>query len=160
MFQIDEDEIFYVDLQSKQVRWRLPQFGEAASFEAAGALQDIGVLKYNLEQYEKMSNFTKAKSVFLGDVHVFTEKPPLLGHPVTLICLANKFFPPVIKMSWFRNGEPVTDGVSETDYYPALDGSFSKFLYLVTLPKEGDMYSCSVEHDGLSINPTNRFWCK
>ncbi|XP_075115992.1 mamu class II histocompatibility antigen, DR alpha chain-like [Leptodactylus fuscus] len=160
MFQVDDDEIFYVDLSSKDVRWKLPQFGEMASFEGAGALQDIGVLKHNLAIYEKRSNYTIAKSVVQEDIRVFTEKPFLLGQPVTLICLATKFFPPVIKMSWLKNNEPVTDGVTETDYYPALDGSFSKFLYLADLPKEGDVYTCSVEHDGLPKNPTNRIWSK
>ncbi|XP_075692622.1 HLA class II histocompatibility antigen, DR alpha chain-like [Rhinoderma darwinii] len=158
MFQFDKDEIFHVDLQQKETRWRLPQFGELAGFEASGALQNIGVLKFNLDIYEKRSNYTKAKSVARDDIHVFTEKPLVLGQPVTLVCLATQFFPPVIKMSWLINNQPVTDGVSETDYYPAQDGSFSMFLYLATLPKEGDVYTCSVEHAGLSINPTNKFW--
>ncbi|XP_069800273.1 H-2 class II histocompatibility antigen, A-Q alpha chain-like [Dendropsophus ebraccatus] len=157
-FQFDDDEIFNVDIEHKETRWRLPQFGQLASFVAAGALQDINILKVNLGKFEKMSNYTKAKSVFQGDIHVFAEKPLVLGEPNSLICLANHFFPPVIKMRWLRNNQPVTDGVSETDYYTNEDIFFSKFLYLVTIPSEGDVYACSVEHDGLSINPTNKLW--
>ncbi|XP_075116000.1 rano class II histocompatibility antigen, B alpha chain-like isoform X2 [Leptodactylus fuscus] len=159
-FRIDDDEIFNIDLENKEVRWKLPQFGGLSSYDTTIALQNIDVLKYNLDIYEKRSNYTKAKSVFQEDIRVFTEKPFLLGQPVTLICLATKFFPPVIKMSWLKNNEPVTDGVTETDYYPAPDGSFSKFIYLADLPKEGDVYTCSVEHDGLPKNPTNRPWSK
>ncbi|XP_044161238.1 HLA class II histocompatibility antigen, DR alpha chain-like [Bufo gargarizans] len=158
MFQFDGDEIFHVDLQRKETKWRLPQFGEVASFDTAGALQNIGILKYNLDICEKMSNYTKAKSVARDDIHIYTEKPLVLGEPVTLVCLATQFFPPVIKMSWLKNNEPVTVGVTETVYYPASDGSFSKFLYLATVPQKGDVYTCSVEHDGLSVNPTNKFW--
>ncbi|XP_073498046.1 H-2 class II histocompatibility antigen, A-U alpha chain-like [Phyllobates terribilis] len=157
-FQFDDDELFNVDLGRKETRWKLPEFAHVASFDAAGALQNIGVLKHNIEIYKQRSNFTKAKSVILEDISIFTEKPLVLGQPVTLVCLATQFFPPVINMRWLKNNEPVKDGVSETDYYPALDGSFSKFLYLATLPQEGDVFTCSVQHDGLSINPTNRFW--
>nr|AMD82114.1 MHC class II alpha chain [Rhinella marina] len=158
MFQFDGDGIFHVDLQRKETKWRLQQFGEVASFEAAGALQKIGILKFNLDIYEKRSNYTKAKSVARDDIQVFTVKPLVLGEPASLICLATQFFPPVIKMSWLKNNEPVTVGVTETVYYPAPDGSFSKFLYLATVPQKGDVYTCSVEHDGLSKNPTNKFW--
>ncbi|XP_018413622.1 PREDICTED: H-2 class II histocompatibility antigen, A-Q alpha chain-like [Nanorana parkeri] len=154
MFQFDKDEIFYVDLDKKETRWRLPQFGEVASFEAAGALQNIGVLKYNLDIYKQRSNFTKAKSV-APEIHVFPEDPVIGGEPNVLICLGSKFFPPVLKMSWMKNSRPVTDGVFETDFYPAPDGSFSKFLYLTMVPREGEVYTCSVEHAGQT---TNKFW--
>ncbi|XP_077340786.1 RLA class II histocompatibility antigen, DP alpha-1 chain-like [Lithobates pipiens] len=154
MFQFDKDEIFYVDMDKKQTMWRLPEFGEVASFEAAGALQNTAVLKYNLDIYKQRSNFTEAKSV-PPEVHVFPEDPVILGAPNILICLGTKFFPPVIKMSWQKNSVPVTEGVSETDFYPAPDGSFSKFLYLSTIPLEGEVYTCSLEHAGKT---KNTFW--
>nr|AMD82131.1 MHC class II alpha chain [Rhinella marina] len=160
MFQLDGDEMFHVDLQTKETRWKLPEFGRISTFDTAGALQNIGILKFNLDIYEKRSNYTKAKSVARDDIQVFTEMPVVLGEPVTLVCLATQFFPPVIKMSWLKNNEPVTVGVTETVYYPAPDGSFSKFLYFAIIPQKGDVYTCSVEHDGLSMNPTNKFWCK
>ncbi|CAI9532092.1 unnamed protein product, partial [Staurois parvus] len=159
MFQFDKDEIFYVDMDKKQTMWRLPQFGEVASFEAAGALQNIAVLKFNLDIYKKRSNFSEAKNV-APELHVFPENPVIVGEPNILICMGTKFFPPVIKMSWHKDNHLVTEGVSETDFYPAPDGSFSKFLYLTTIPREGEVYTCSVEHAGQSTNPTNKFWCK
>ncbi|XP_075042571.1 RLA class II histocompatibility antigen, DP alpha-1 chain-like [Mixophyes fleayi] len=155
MFQIDQDEIFHVDLEEKQTRWRLPEFGD--SFDAAGALQEIALLKHNLEVARNRSNNAKATNV-APEMYVFTKEPVVLGEPSTLICLTAKFFPPVMKMSWLKNNQPVTDGVSETDFYPAPDGSFSIFLYVVLIPKQGDVYTCSVEHAGLSVNPTNKFW--
>lgn len=157
MFQFDKDEIFYVDLDKKQTMWRLPEFGELSSFEAAAALQNTAVLKHNLDIYKQRSNFTKAKSV-PPELHVFPEDPVIVGEPNVLICMATKFFPPVIKMSWQKDNHPLSDGVSETDFYPAPDGSFSKFLYLSTIPQKGEVYTCSVEHAGQSTNPTNKFW--
>lgn len=157
MFQFDTDEIFNVDLAHRETRWRLPQFGQLASFEAAGALQNIAVLKNNLDVFKQWSNFSKALNV-APNILAYSKDPVILGEPNELICVARKFFPPVIKMSWLKDNQPVTDGVSETDFYPAPDGSFSKFLYLATIPREGEVYTCSVEHAGLSTNPTNVFW--
>ncbi|XP_053329276.1 RLA class II histocompatibility antigen, DP alpha-1 chain-like [Spea bombifrons] len=157
MFQFDEDEIFYVDLDKKETKWRLPQFGETATFEAAGALQNIGIMKHNLNIMMKRSNMTAARNV-APDIHLFPENPVVFEVPNTLICLASKFFPPVVKMSWMKNNQPVTDGVSETDFYPTPDGSFRKFLYLGFVPKQDDIYTCSVEHAGQPTNPTNQFW--
>nr|DBA20459.1 TPA: hypothetical protein GDO54_017236 [Pyxicephalus adspersus] len=157
MFQFDKDEIFYVDLDQKKTEWRLPQFGQVASFEAAGALQNIAVLQNNLGIYERRSNFSKANNV-APNLFVHSEKPVVVGEPNVLICVARQFFPPVIKMSWMKDNHPVTGGVSETDFYPAPDGSFSKFLYLAIIPREGELYTCSVEHAGQTINPTNKFW--
>ncbi|XP_018413607.1 PREDICTED: rano class II histocompatibility antigen, B alpha chain-like [Nanorana parkeri] len=60
MFQFDKDENFYVDLDKKETRRRLPQFGEISSFEAAGALQNTAMLKNNLEVLKQWSNSSKA----------------------------------------------------------------------------------------------------
>ncbi|XP_075042572.1 RLA class II histocompatibility antigen, DP alpha-1 chain-like [Mixophyes fleayi] len=157
MFQMDEDELFYVDFEEKQTRWRLPEFGEMTGIDTAATLGAMTLLKNNLEVLKKWSNNTKATYV-APEINVFTEEPVNLGEPSTLICLTTKFFPPVMKMSWLKNNHPVTVGVSETDFYPAPDGSFSKFLYVVLIPKQGDVYTCSVEHAGLSVNPTNKLW--
>ncbi|KAM9326769.1 H-2 class II histocompatibility antigen, A-Q alpha chain-like [Gastrophryne carolinensis] len=157
MFQFDTEEIFNVDVKKKTVSWRLPEFGQLASFEASQALPNINVDKYNLDIWIKRSNYSKANNVAPA-LQVYSEEPVIVGAPSMLICWATKFFPPVIKMSWLKNNEPETAGVTETDFYPAPDGSFSKFLYLATVPKEGDVYTCSVEHAGFPTNPTNKFW--
>lgn len=156
-FQFDDDEIFNVDFDKRETRWRLPQFGELASYDTAGALQNKAVMAQNLQIDMKQSNYTAAKPV-TPIIHVYTEEPVVLNEPNKLICFVKQIFPPVIKMSWLKNNEPVTDGVSDTDFYVASDWSYYKFLYLATIPKEGDVYTCSVEHAGLPINPTNKFW--
>ncbi|XP_035759638.1 mamu class II histocompatibility antigen, DR alpha chain-like, partial [Egretta garzetta] len=60
MFDFDGDEMFHVDLQKTETVWRLPEFGEFATFEAQGALQNIAAEKHNLEIMMKNSNRSQA----------------------------------------------------------------------------------------------------
>ncbi|EMP39526.1 Mamu class II histocompatibility antigen, DR alpha chain [Chelonia mydas] len=60
-------------------------------------------------------------------------------------------------MTWLKNGQEVTGGVSETDFYPRQDNSFRKFSYLPFLPSQGDFYDCQVEHWGLP-EPFTKHW--
>uniref|UniRef100_A0A8C3S501 Ig-like domain-containing protein n=1 Tax=Chelydra serpentina TaxID=8475 RepID=A0A8C3S501_CHESE len=149
MFEFDQDEIFHVDLGKKETVWRLPEFGKFASFEAQGGLANIAVEKQNLENLIQRSNHTRAKNV-PPEVTVFPEDPVELGEPNVLICFADKFFPPALSVTWLKNGEEVTGGVYETDFYPRQDNSFRKFSYLPFLPSQGDFYDCRVEHEGLA----------
>ncbi|XP_078497715.1 mamu class II histocompatibility antigen, DR alpha chain-like [Lissotriton helveticus] len=156
MFQIDYDEIFYVHSPSKEVVWRLPDFETFASYDSQGALAGLSAQKANLEIMMKMLNRTRATND-PPDVMVFTENPMELGEPNVLICFMNKFFPPVIKATWLKNGERMFEGVGETDFYPNDDFSFRKFLYLTFIPREGDEYACSVDHWGQQ-GTVNKLW--
>uniref|UniRef100_A0A8C3P8Q9 Ig-like domain-containing protein n=1 Tax=Chrysemys picta bellii TaxID=8478 RepID=A0A8C3P8Q9_CHRPI len=91
------------------------------------------------------------------EVTVFPEDPVELGEPNVLICFVDKFSPPVLRMTWLKNGQEVTEGVSETDFYPHQDNSFRKFSYLPFLPSQGDFYNCRVEHWGL-LEPFTKHW--
>ncbi|XP_030403279.1 HLA class II histocompatibility antigen, DR alpha chain-like isoform X4 [Gopherus evgoodei] len=156
MQEFDQDEILYVDLERKETVWRLPNFGKFASFEAQGALSNIAVDKHNLEILIKRSNWTRAENV-PPEVTVFSEEPVELGEPNVLICFADKFSPPVLSVTWLKNGQEVTGGVYETDFYPRQDNSFRKFSYLPFLPSQGDFYDCRVEHEGLP-KPFTKHW--
>ncbi|XP_074990714.1 HLA class II histocompatibility antigen, DR alpha chain-like [Calonectris borealis] len=148
MFDFDGDEIFHVDLQKTETIWRLPEFGNFATFEAQGALQNIDVLKQNLDIMIKRSNNSQA-TIVPPEVTVFSEDPVELGDPNVLICYVDKFWPSVISIKWLRNGQEVTDGVLETVFYRGQDNTFRKFSYLPFVPIRGDYYDCHVEHEGL-----------
>ncbi|CAM5159681.1 unnamed protein product [Eretmochelys imbricata] len=135
MFEFDQDEIFHVDLERKETVWRLPDFGKFTSFEAQGALGNIAVLKKNMEIMIQRSNRTRAQNV-PPEVTVFPEDPVELGEPNVLICFVDKFSPPVLSMTWLKNGQEVTGGIYETDFYPRQDNSFRKFSYLPFLPSQ------------------------
>lgn len=91
------------------------------------------------------------------EVTLLPDKPVELGEPNTLICFIDKFSPPVISVTWLRNGRPVTDGVSETIFLPRDDNLFRKFHYLPFLPTTEDVYDCKVEHWGLD-DPLLKHW--
>ncbi|XP_054832055.1 HLA class II histocompatibility antigen, DR alpha chain-like isoform X2 [Eublepharis macularius] len=156
MFDFDGDEIFHVDLEQKETVWRLPQFQEFTSFQAEGAQGNIAVLRSNLDILMKRSNYTPAQNV-APKVTVYPEKPVALGEPNMLICLADEFSPPVIHLSWWKNGQEVADHVEETDFYPNTDNSFRKFSYLPFVPDAEDIYYCRVEHWGLA-QPLTKEW--
>lgn len=156
MFDFDGDEIFHVDMQKKETVWRLPEFGRFASFEAQGALANMAVMKANLDIMIKRSNNTPNTNV-PPEVTLLPNKPVELGEPNTLICFTDKFSPPVISVTWLRNGIPVTDGVSQTVFLPRDDHLFRKFHYLPFLPTTEDVYDCKVEHWGLN-EPLLKHW--
>ncbi|XP_038226894.1 LOW QUALITY PROTEIN: HLA class II histocompatibility antigen, DR alpha chain-like [Dermochelys coriacea] len=156
MFEFDQDEIFHVDLEKKETVWRLPDFGKFTSFEAQGALGNIAVLKKNMEIMIQRSNHTRAQNV-PPEVTVFPKGPVELGEPNILICFVDKFSPPALSVTWLKNGQDVTGGVYETDFYPRQDNSFRKFSYLPFLPSQGDFYDCRVEHWGLP-EPFMKHW--
>ncbi|NXE85585.1 DRA protein, partial [Cochlearius cochlearius] len=148
MFDFDGDEIFHVDLQKTETVWRLPEFGNFATFEAQGALQNIAVDKQNLEILMKRSNRSQATTV-PPEVTVFPKRQVELGDPNILICYVDKFWPSIISITWLKNGQEVRDGVLESIFYPRDDNSFRKFSYLPFIPTRGDYYDCRVEHEGL-----------
>lgn len=80
-----------------------------------------------------------------------------LGTPNVLICVVDNIFPPVIRVTWLRNGQPVTEGAAQTGFYSRPDHRFRRFHYLPFVPSAGDVYDCRVEHWGLA-RPLLRHW--
>nr|XP_032649012.1 mamu class II histocompatibility antigen, DR alpha chain-like [Chelonoidis abingdonii] len=82
------------------------------------------------------------------EMTAFPEDHVELGEPNILICFMDNFSPPVLSLTWLKNGQEVTEGVSKTDFYPCQDNSFCKFSYLPFLPSQSDFYDYQVEHVG------------
>ncbi|NXB02681.1 HA22 protein, partial [Cnemophilus loriae] len=154
MFDFDGDEIFHVE--KEETVWRLPQFQEFARFEAQGALQNIAIDKQNLEISMAAYNNSRIPSV-APEAAVFPKHPVQRDEPNILICYASKFWPPVLRLTWLRNGDPVAEGVLETPFYPGADNPFRKFSSLPFIPDAGDYYDCQVEHEGLA-QPGRTHW--
>ncbi|XP_064408043.1 H-2 class II histocompatibility antigen, A-U alpha chain [Latimeria chalumnae] len=81
----------------------------------------------------------------------------MLGKTDTLTCFMDDFYPPVVNVSWYKNGGSVSEGVSNTDFYSKQNLRLQMFSYLSVAPESGDIYSCKVEHWG-SQDPINKFW--
>ncbi|XP_030053113.1 H-2 class II histocompatibility antigen, A-U alpha chain [Microcaecilia unicolor] len=153
----DDDERFHVDLDKKESVFRLPEFTKYISFDAQGALGIMSTCYYNLKILMESWNISAGENV-APEVKVYPRNPVELGEPNVLICLMNTFFPPVINVTWLKNGDPVVQGVGETDFYPTKDQTFRKFHYLTFVPNEKDEYACSVDHYGLEKSPLVQFW--
>uniref|UniRef100_A0A8C0U4L8 Ig-like domain-containing protein n=1 Tax=Cyanistes caeruleus TaxID=156563 RepID=A0A8C0U4L8_CYACU len=84
------------------------------------------------------------------EVALFPKHAVELGDPNILICCVSKFWPPVLRLRWLRNGIPEFQGVLDMPFYPDRDNTFRKFSYLPFIPQPGDYYDCQVEHEGLA----------
>ncbi|KAL4646802.1 H-2 class II histocompatibility antigen, A-U alpha chain-like [Arapaima gigas] len=56
-----------------------------------------------------------------------------------------------------KNDVEVTEGVTLSCYYPNKDFTFTQYSTIPFTPQEGDVYSCTVEHKGLS-EPETQLW--
>ncbi|XP_066471759.1 HLA class II histocompatibility antigen, DR alpha chain-like [Tiliqua scincoides] len=157
--QHNQEEVFHVDWAGKETVWRLPDFTSFASFDAQGALGNLAVLKNNLEIMMKRSNRSQSQKV-APSVTMYLKNPVELGDPNVLICFVDQFFPPVLNITWLKNGEVVSQGVQETDFYPKADSTFRKFSYLRFIPKAGDFYACKVDHWGLTESLSKVWYSK
>ncbi|XP_066108650.1 RLA class II histocompatibility antigen, DP alpha-1 chain-like [Saccopteryx bilineata] len=156
MFEFDGDEQFYVDLDKKETVWHLPEFIYAFDYDARRGIADIVMARKNLDTLIQRSNRTRATNE-PPEVTVFPKESVDLGQPNTLICHVDKFFPPVLRVTWLRNGQPVTEGMAETIFLPSTEFRFQRFHCLTVVPSADDVYGCRVEHWGLA-GPLLRLW--
>ncbi|XP_042300574.1 mamu class II histocompatibility antigen, DR alpha chain-like, partial [Sceloporus undulatus] len=91
----DQEELLHVDWEHKQNVWRLPDYAKQVSFDALGALNNMAIMKTNLEILMKRSNRTRAQNV-PPSAMVFPEDPMEFGEPNVLICFVDNFSPPVM----------------------------------------------------------------
>lgn len=93
------------------------------------------------------------------DISIYARYEGEDGVVNTLFCLANHFYPPTINFTWTKNGEEVTEGVLNLRYRHNSDGTFHRISTLSLTPREGELYSCKVEHQALE-QPLTRSWGK
>nr|XP_060616723.1 RLA class II histocompatibility antigen, DP alpha-1 chain-like [Anolis sagrei ordinatus] len=154
--EFEGEAIFQVDWAQKTTSWRLPDFARFATFESTIALGYLSGIKQNLEALMALSNRTRGQSA-APSAKVYPKYPVELGDPNALICFLDRFSPPVLNITWLKNGEVVSEGVQETGILPSVDFAFRKFSYLPFIPEEGDFYTCRVEHWGLP-EPLTVIW--
>ncbi|XP_053159786.1 RLA class II histocompatibility antigen, DP alpha-1 chain-like [Hemicordylus capensis] len=156
LHMLNDEEVFHVNWGKRETVWKLPEFKNFTSYVAQGAVSTMNILKNNLEALMKRSNRTRAQNA-PPTATVFLKNPMGLGDPNVLICFVDKFFPPVLNITWLKNGEEVSKGVTETDFFPSTEATFRKFSYLTFIPQHGDFYVCKVDHWGLTHSLT-KLW--
>uniref|UniRef100_A0A1A8FQS1 Ig-like domain-containing protein n=2 Tax=Nothobranchius korthausae TaxID=1143690 RepID=A0A1A8FQS1_9TELE len=91
------------------------------------------------------------------DIEIFPRNEAVVRKENTLICFINNFFPPEINITWTKNDEIISTEDPFIKTVSNSDGLFHVFSYLNFVPKDGDIYSCTVEHAALE-KPKTRFW--
>ncbi|XP_030621388.1 rano class II histocompatibility antigen, A beta chain-like [Chanos chanos] len=71
-------------------------------------------------------------------------------HPAMLICSAYDFYPKLIKLTWLKDGKPVTSDVTSTEEMADGDWYYQIHSHLEYIPKSGEKISCMVEHSSFS----------
>ncbi|XP_076126743.1 H-2 class II histocompatibility antigen, E-S beta chain-like [Alosa pseudoharengus] len=79
------------------------------------------------------------------------------GHPAVLTCSAYSFYPKMIRMTWFRDGQEVTGDVVTSEELADGDWYFQMHSNLEFTPKAGEKISCMVEHASLE-EPKELVW--
>ncbi|XP_053149209.1 RLA class II histocompatibility antigen, DP alpha-1 chain-like [Hemicordylus capensis] len=151
-------EFFHVDWDKRQNVWRLPNIPNYFGFDAQGAVGNMDIMKNNMEVLIKRSNRSQTPNA-PPTATVFPKNPVEMGDPNVLICFMDQFFPPVLNITWLKNGEEVSQGVTDTDFFPSADNAFRKFSYLAFVPQHGDVYICQTPRSRRSSQRRRRIWC-
>ncbi|KAF3700251.1 H-2 class II histocompatibility antigen, A-Q alpha chain [Channa argus] len=90
------------------------------------------------------------------EISIFPRDEVVKDEENTLICFINHFFPPSINIKWTKNNVELTQEDAFNKCLPNPDGTFYVFVHLNFVPKQGDIYSCTV--DEALENPQREFW--
>ncbi|XP_051804656.1 rano class II histocompatibility antigen, A beta chain-like [Acanthochromis polyacanthus] len=94
--------------------------------------------------YDGTEEYMAEPSISLQEVDVAS------GHNTMLVCSAYDFHPKYIKVSWHRDGQEVTEGVTESEVLMNGAWTYQVHSYLEYTPGQQDQISCMVEHATLS----------
>ncbi|XP_029959224.1 H-2 class II histocompatibility antigen, A-U alpha chain-like isoform X1 [Salarias fasciatus] len=160
--EFDSEEIGFVDFDNVKVVSSLPSFFmfDPTTYDSRRLLIDAlrntklcqAFLTYVVAEENHPPENTDPP-----DTVLYSAEEVKFGAENTLVCFVNHFFPPSIKVSWTKNNQPVSEGVSLSRYYPNSDGTFHQFSTLKFTPNKSDIYSCTVEHEALK-SPKTRIW--
>ncbi|XP_068181888.1 H-2 class II histocompatibility antigen, A-U alpha chain-like [Antennarius striatus] len=159
LYSLDSEELWYADFINHRGVIAQPDFSDPAGYDGFfdGALTNLDTCKHNLN--------TTLAALKNPAVHLDPPTRPIiysandvkLGRPNFLVCHATGFYPAPVNISWTKNNEEVKEGVSINVPFPNDDGSFNQFSRLEFTPEQGDVYSCTLNHQALK-QPLTRFW--
>ncbi|KAE8576367.1 hypothetical protein XENTR_v10004152 [Xenopus tropicalis] len=101
-------------------------------------------LHATVRQKEKINITARPKKCYITSWPLV----PQLGERLVLSCIAEKFYPMEISLTWLKNGQLVTDVTSfgpflcEDDYY----SMWSQTELLLTEEDDGLIYTCQINH--------------
>uniref|UniRef100_A0A672M620 Zgc:123107 n=1 Tax=Sinocyclocheilus grahami TaxID=75366 RepID=A0A672M620_SINGR len=156
----DGQEAWHADFNQKTGVVTLPDFADPMSFpgyyEESVAEQDV--CKQNLAVLIKAYE-SPPEELDPPETFIYSRNDVQLAVENTLICHVTDFFPPPVSVSWAKNNVIVTEDVSLSQYRPRSDGSFHVFSSLKITPEDGDVYSCTVNHQALQEDSDIPIYC-
>lgn len=153
----DGDEVYYADFKNDRLVWdsRLPS-GFHVPHAYSFALHYRAVCKTEMQKFKPdKSAATKTKEP--PEVTIYPRDEVISGEENTLICFISHFFPCTLTIKWTKNGEEVKEEDPFIKCLASTDGTFYVFSNLNFLPNQGDIYTCTVEHESLE-EPLTKFW--
>ncbi|XP_031427030.1 H-2 class II histocompatibility antigen, A-K alpha chain-like [Clupea harengus] len=160
MYGLDGEEMGHADFTKGKFFMTMPEFADQFTYEEGTyetAVADQQVCKHNLELDIKV-NKSPAVAEAPPMSSIYPRDEVKVGTDNTLICLITGFYPPRLTVRWTKNNKNVTQGVSSSQLRVNVnDGSFNQFFTLKFTPQEGDIYTCTVEHQALEGPMTREF---
>ncbi|XP_051245003.1 H-2 class II histocompatibility antigen, A-Q alpha chain [Dicentrarchus labrax] len=154
---LDDDDIYYADFKKDRLIWesRLP-----TSFQVSWAYSYAeyyrSICKGDVYRW-KPDKSAATKTKVAPTIIVYPRDEVIKEEQNTLICFINHFFPPSIDIKWTKNDIEITEEDPFNKCLPNPDGTFHVLSTLDFVPREGDIYSCTVEHESLEA-PQTKFW--
>ncbi|XP_056257909.1 H-2 class II histocompatibility antigen, A-Q alpha chain-like isoform X3 [Seriola aureovittata] len=154
---LDGDKVYYVDFKKGEVIWdsRVPTFLHVP-WAYKYAIHYQFACKSDLQRWKPdESAATKTKEA--PEILIYPRDEVIKEKENILVCFINHFFPPLINIKWTKNDIEVAVEYPVIKCLANHDGTFYVFSYLNFVPQEGDIYSCTVEHESLE-RPQTMFW--
>ncbi|XP_060787112.1 H-2 class II histocompatibility antigen, A-U alpha chain-like [Neoarius graeffei] len=158
MWGSDGDEEFYADFEKKKGVMMLPPFADPIGFPGfyESAEGHMAVCQQNLQVLTKeFKDWPVPQDA--PQSSIYPKQKMQLGSENILICHFTRFFPPPVTVRWTKNSVDVTEQSTLSRYYPNKDSTYNQFSHLPFTPQEGDVYTCTVEHEALET-PDTKTW--
>ncbi|XP_060787148.1 H-2 class II histocompatibility antigen, A-U alpha chain-like [Neoarius graeffei] len=154
----DGDEAFYADFEKKKLVMTIPPIADPLEFPRfyEWAEDSMPVCQNNLKlSTEEFKDRPVPQDA--PQSSIYPKEKMQLGSENMLICHSAQFFPPPVTVRWTKNSVDVTEQSTLSRYYPNEDKTYNQFSHLPFTPQEGDVYSCTVEHEALET-PDTKTW--
>ncbi|XP_043957086.1 H-2 class II histocompatibility antigen, A-Q alpha chain-like isoform X1 [Gambusia affinis] len=155
---LDDDELYHADYKNNASVWNSKM--ETVQSKYTDTAREYAAIcrttcMKDIHRWKPDPDVRRTKDP--PDVMMYSKDEVIEDVENTLVCFANNFFPPVINIRWTKNDKQVAMEDPFIKTISNSDGTFQVFSYLTFVPKQGDIYSCTVEHEALD-EPKTRFW--
>uniref|UniRef100_A0A3Q2D027 H-2 class II histocompatibility antigen, A-U alpha chain-like n=1 Tax=Cyprinodon variegatus TaxID=28743 RepID=A0A3Q2D027_CYPVA len=153
---LNDDEVCYADFKNNILVWD-SKLATAVEYEWAYKYAEVCQVQCKKDIYRWKVDPDVRRTTDRPEIIIYLRNELCEDEENTLVCFINKFYPPALNISWTKNNKEVA---VEDPFFKIVsnsDGTFHVFSYLNFVPKQGDIYSCTVKHEALE-EPETRTW--